>query len=226
MNVDNPLYENQMISVDIVTFTIENGLVKVLLVKRKEKPYSEGWSLPGGRCYNNETMEYAASRELKEKTGLEDLYLKQFGVFSEPKRDIRFRNISIAYLALIDNNKVKVFQQTSKTLDAKWENVQSITNLAFDHNEILAKAVQNLRQEIVKSNIVKFIMPDAFTLPELQNVYEIILDKKFDRRNFRKKFLDLGLIVTTGEKKETVRYRKPNFYKFIDDIDQKETEIF
>lgn len=214
MKAMDPRYKDQWISVDAATFTIIDGEIKVLLIKRSEEPYKGLWSLPGGGVYNNESTEDAVTRELKEKIGLDKIILKQFAVFSDPKRDIRYRNISICYLALIDSKKYHILKNSSKATEICWMNLNDIPNLAFDHNKILDASIDSLKETLTKSDIVKNIMPDTFTIQELQNVYEIIFKCKFDERNFRRKFVNLGLIYQTGEQKQTDRYRRPNLYKF------------
>lgn len=225
MDMSNPLYKNQGIHVDVATFTVENGIVKVLLIKRKNEPFAGEWILPGGAVYNNETTEFAAKRELKEKTGLVGLLLKQFFAFSEPDRDPRMRMVSIGYMALIDKNKVEVLQKTPKTIDAAWFDITHIPPLAFDHSKILNTALIELRKTVSKTNLIKVLLPDKFTLVELQKIYEAIFDEAFDRRNFRRKFLTLDLISPTGQTKEAKGHRPANYYEFIDDAN-KELEIF
>ena len=218
MKAMDPRYKDQWISVDAATFTIIDGVIKVLLVRRNEEPYKGLLSLPGGAVYNDESTEDAILRELNEKIGLDKIILKQFAVFSDPKRDIRYRNISVCYLALIDSKKHKFLLSPKKVSEMIWTNLTDVPKLAFDHNEILDVSIESLKEALTKSDIVKNIMADTFTIQELQNVYEIIFKCKFDERNFRRKFVNLGLIYQTGEKKETDRYRRPNLYKFYDNL--------
>ena len=225
MDMSNPLYKNQGIHVDIATFSIEEGVVKVLLIMRGNAPFKGEWMMPGGAVYNNESTDNAAIRELKEKTGLEGVHLEQFYAFSDPNRDPRMRMISIGYLALIDKNSVKILQKTPKTINAEWFDINKIPPLVFDHNEILQKALNELRKTITKTNLVKVLLSKEFTLVELQKIYEAILGNKFDRRNFRRKFLNLGLIKPTGSQKEANGHRPAYFYRFADD-EYKEIEIF
>lgn len=225
MDIKNPLYKNQGIHVDTATFTVEEGAVKVLLVRRKAEPFAGQWILPGGAVYNNESTDQAAAREMKEKTGLEELHLEQFYVFSNPDRDPRMRMISIGYLALINKSKVEVLQQTPKTLDAVWFDINNLPQLAFDHGDILHRALQTLKKIIMKTNFVQVLLPKQFTLVELQKVYEAILGKTMDRRNFRRKFLSLGLIEPTGAQKDAKGHRPALYYRFIED-EYKEIEIF
>lgn len=214
MDVRNPKYKNQGIHVDIAVFTVEEKKVKILLIKRGREPFVGDWILPGGCVYNDESVDYAAERELKEKTGLKNVYLEQFHIFGSPKRDPRKRMVSVAYLALIDKNKVSILQRTPKTLDAKWFDITKLPELAFDHKNIVNLAIKNLRKLLTFSNIVYTLMPNEFSLPELQSVYEIILGEKLDRRNFRRKFITLGLIESTGKQKTDMPNRPANLYQF------------
>ncbi len=206
--------------------------VKILLVRRARKPFVGQWILPGGAVYNDESVDAAARRELKEKTGLKNIYpvrnrtqtqapaisngvyLEQFHVFGKPKRDPRKRMVAIAYLALVDRNKVSVLQKTPKTLNAAWHDIEKLPGLAFDHGEIIKEAVKKLRKKLIDSNIALALLPKQFTLPELQRLYEIILGREIDRRNFRRKFLKLGLIKKTDKKTVGTLYRPANYYSF------------
>lgn len=214
MDLQNPLYKKQGIHVDIVVFTVDGKDVKTLLVKRSKKPFVGEWIIPGGAVYNNESIDYAAKRELKEKTGLNNLFLEQFYAFGEPKRDPRQRMVSVAYLALINKNKVNIQQKTPKTMDAGWFSIEEIPDLAFDHNKIVLKALEVLKKKLMDTNIAFEIMPAEFTLAELHFLYETILNKQIDRRNFRRKLLSIGLIESTGEKEEGVSNRPGVLYRF------------
>lgn len=225
MDVKNPLYENQGIHVEAATFTVEDGVVKVLLIKRKMEPFVGEWIIPGGAVRNNESAKNATLRELKEKTGLEGVHLKQFHAFTNPDRDPRKRMVAIGYLALIDKNKVEILQQTPKTLDSAWFDINNVPKLAFDHEKILKRALKELKTIIAKTNLVRTLLPENFTLSELQKIYEAIFEHNFDRRNFRRKFLSLGLIKPTGGQKEAKGHRPANYYKFIDE-EFKEVDIF
>ncbi|OIP78462.1 MAG: hypothetical protein AUK17_02160 [Parcubacteria group bacterium CG2_30_44_18] len=206
MDLSSPRYKNQGVHVDMVVFTVDERRVKILLVRRAREPFVGQWILPGGAVYDDESVDAAAKRELKEKTGLGNIYLQQFHAFGDPKRDFRKRMVSIAYLALIDRKKVSVLQKTPKTLNARWAEVGKLPSLAFDHGEIVEFAIGELKKKLMNSNIVLNLLPKKFTLPELHNVYEIILGKMIDRRNCRRKFLRLGLIEKTGrQEKDSLR---------------------
>lgn len=214
MDLANPKYKNQGIHADIAVFTVDEKRVKTLLVKRGKGQFIGEWIVPGGAVYNDESVDAAAKRELLEKTGLKNVYLEQFHAFGEPTRDPRLRMVSIAYLALVDNKKVSVREKTEKTLDAAWFDIKKLPKLGFDHREIIGAALKGLRKKLTDSNIASSLLPKEFTLPELQKVYEILLSEEIDRRNFRRKFLNLGLIVPTGEKTSGGAHRPANYYRF------------
>ncbi|MFA6227596.1 MAG: NUDIX domain-containing protein [Patescibacteria group bacterium] len=214
MNLGNSKYQNQYLHADAAVFTVEDRKVKLLLVRRSRKPYIGQWSLPGGGIYRTESAKQAIKRELAYKTGLKNLYLEEFGVFSEPKRDPRGRIISIAFLALLDKNKVSLLQKTPKTMGAKWFDIKKLPPIKWDHKKITNLAIAKLRKRLLESNIACRLLPRYFTLPELHKTYEIILGKQLDRRNFRKKFLKLGLIIKTENKERGSRNRPAAYYKF------------
>ena len=223
MRVENKLYKNQGIHVISSIFTIENGIVKVLLVKRRNEPFKDYWALVGGALYNNESIEDGIKREIFEKSGLEDVKLHEVGVFDELGRTptINMRMIAVTYLGLVDSSKVQIIKENVNTKDVAWFNIKSVPNLAFGHNEILNKALEKLKDLIVLSDILKALLPNEFTMPELQKIYEGILDKTFDRRNFRKKILSL-IIVDDTNKEVSINGKKPSkLYKFKDKIEIK-----
>jgi 8-oxo-dGTP diphosphatase len=221
MNVNNNKYKNQGIHAIAAIFTIENDEISVLLIKRKKEPFKGKWILTGGAIYNDETIDQGLKREIFEKTGLQDLYFEQFGVFSDPYRSPFMRMVAISYIALVDNKKVKVLKETSHTSNAEWFNIEEIPKLGYDHELILSEALKYLKKIILKSNIVKVLLPEKFTMPELQKVYETLLEKKIDRRNFRKKLLSLGLVEETDDVDIRKIGKPPKYYKFKDIISEK-----
>lgn len=221
MDVTNKKYKNQGIHGIAVIFTIENDELSVLLIKRKKEPYKGKWILAGGAIYNDETVEDGLKREIYEKTGLKDLYCEQFGVFSNPNRSPLMRMIAITYIALIDNCKVKILKETTHTENAEWFNIDEIPKLGYDHEKILIQGVEYMKKRILKSNIVKVLLPNKFTFPQLRKIYEILLNIKLDRRNFRKRLLKLDLVEET-EGDDIKRAGKPaKFYRFKDNIIEK-----
>ncbi len=223
MRVGNRLYENQGIHVISAIFTVDGNCTKVLLVKRKNEPYKGKWALVGGALYNNEYLEDGARREIFEKTGIKDVNLYQYGVFDELRKNDNnnMRMVAIAYLGLIDGKNTKIIKENKNTTDALWFDINNVPNLAFSHNEILEKELEKLRVLILKSNILKVLLPEEFTMPQLQSIYEGILNKTFDRRNFRKKILSLNIIEDTN-KEVSINGNKPSkLYKFKDKIENK-----
>ena len=222
MDVRNKLYKNQGIHVITALFTIEQGIIKVLLIKRKNEPFLGDWVLTGGALFNNEDLETGALRELEEKTGITGVEIKQFKAFGKVDRSPVMRMVAVGFVGIIDSKRVNLLRETKNTSNADWFPIDKIPPLGFDHEEILHDALLELRKQIVKSNILKSLFPDGVTMPELQKTYEAILDKKFDRRNFRKKILGLGLIEETDD---TVIFngKKPaKKYVFKDKIEEKE----
>ena len=199
MRVGYELYKNQGIHVITSLFTVEQGVVKVLLIKRKNEPFFGDWVLTGGALYNNESLEEGAYRELKEKTGIENIPIKQFKAFGRVDRSPVMRMVAIAYIGIIDSKRVNIIRKSRNTSDADWVPIDKIPHLGYDHNEILSEAIEELKKDIVNSNILKSLFPDGITIPELQKTYEAILNKKFDRRNFRKKILSLNLLEDTNQ---------------------------
>ena len=220
MEVKNKLYENQGIHVITALFTVEQGIIKVLLIKRRNEPFYGSWVLTGGALYNNETLEEGAYRELKEKTGIDNIPIKQFKAFSRVDRSPVMRMVAIAYIGIIDSKRVDILRQSRNTADADWFPLDKIPQLGYDHNEILNDAVEYLKKEIVNSNILKSLFPDGITLPELQKTYEAILGKTFDRRNFRKKILSLNLLEDTNKTSKFEGNKPAKIYKFKDEIDE------
>lgn len=220
MEVKNKLYENQGIHVITALFTVEQGITKVLLIKRRNEPFNGSWVLTGGALYNNETLEEGAYRELKEKTGIENVMIKQFKAFGKIDRSPVMRMVAIAYIGIIDSKRVNILRESRNTSDADWFPLDKIPHLGYDHNEILNDAVICLRKEIVNSNILKNLFPDGITLPELQKTYEAILGKTFDRRNFRKKILSLNLLEDTNKTSKFEGNKPAKIYKFKDKIDE------
>lgn len=212
MSSDSTKQEHPIVAVDSVIFTIIEGKLNVLLIKIKYGPFKGEWGIPGGKVRVDETLDEAARRELYEKTGVKNVYLEQLYSFGETKRDPRARIISVAYFALVDSNKVKL-DPTTKYHDIKWAPVEKMGNLAYDHNKIIDYATMRLHYKIQTSNIIWGLMPEKFTLAELQNVYEIIIGKKLDKRNFRKKIRSFNLIKSVG-RKVGVPFRPPLLYSF------------
>lgn len=222
MDVRNKLYKNQGIHVITALFTVEQGITKVLLIKRKNKPFEGDWVLTGGALYNNEDLEEGALRELEEKTGISGVEIKQFKAFGKVDRAPVMRMVAIGFIGIIDSKRVHVLRETKNTSNADWFPIDKIPPLGYDHEEILHDALIELRKQIVKSNILKSLFPDVVTMPELQKTYEAILNKRFDRRNFRKKILNLNLIEDTNLSDRFEGNKPAKVYMFKKEIEDKE----
>lgn len=223
MQVNNPLYKNQGIHVLANIFTVDRGIVKILLIKRKNEPFKDCWGLVGGALYNNEDLISGLKREVKEKSGIENINLELVSVHGKVDRSPVMRMVGISYMGVIDINSVNVLKETMKTSDADWIPVESIDNLsiAYDHKEIIKDCLEALKEKILNSNILASLFPNGFTMPELHKTYEAILGINLDRRNFRRKLLNLDLIEDT---KKEVRFEgnKPaKLYKFKNKIEDK-----
>lgn len=221
MEIKNPLYKNIGIHVMCSLFTIDNGCVKVLLIKRKKEPFKDMWALVGGALYNNETIEVGLRREIYEKTGLKNIDLYFSSIDDEVERSPLKRMIAINYIGVIAKDNI-VSKNTEKTCDSEWFLLEEIGKLAYNHEKTLKDARDNLKKLVVSSTVLKSLFPRGFTMPELQMTYEGVLDKKFDRRNFRKKILSLGLIRET-DSMVVFKGKKPaKKYVFEDEIIEKE----
>ena len=189
MRVNYPLYKNIGVHVISSLFTVDKGTIKVLLVKRSNEPFKDMWALPGGALYNNETLEEGISREIYEKSGLKDIKVYKSGIFDSTNRSPVMRMIAISYVGVIDINKVTVLKKTSKIKDSEWVAIDDVKELAYDHNIILEKGLETLKDLIVTTDILKNLFPSGFTIPEVQKTYEIVFDcelyKKFNKSFFK-----------------------------------------
>ena len=207
-------YPRPALTVDCVVFGYgTTASLKVLLIRRKLPPFEAGWALPGGFVQVDESVEAAAIRELQEETGVADVFLEQLYTFGALGRDPRERVVSVAYYALVSLQRHPL-QAATDASDAQWFELDALPDLAFDHAEILRCAVKRLRAKIRYEPIGFELLPEKFTLSQLQRLYEQILEQKIDKRNFRKKLLKMNLLVKTGEKETGVAYRSAQLYKF------------
>ncbi len=213
MNTKYQGYEQLGITVDLAVFTVNNNKLKVMLAKRAEDPFRDHWSIPGGFLLLGESLDAAACRVLDEKTGVKNVYMEQLYTFGAPDRDPRARVITVAYFALIPWENLNQ-PESKKITDLTWASVDQLPKLAFDHKAILKYAVNRLRAKASYSNIVYGLMPEQFRLSELQTIYEIIVNDKLDKRNFRKRMLATGLLQETGEKDITGAHRPAMLYQF------------
>ena len=205
-------YKQPSVTVDVIIFSIIDSDLKVLLVKRKNAPFEGRWAIPGGFVRFDENLEDAAKRELSEETNVKNIYLEQLYTFGEVARDPRGRVITVAYFALASAKDMQI-QAASDASDVKWHSVYSLPELAFDHATILDYALQRLRYKLEYSTVCFQLLPKKFTLTELQSAYEIIFNKKLDKRNFRKKILSLDIISQSGKTTEGA-HRYAKLYSF------------
>src|ERR1043166_3435672 len=186
-----------LVTVDIVIFTIRDRKLHLLLIKRLPKTSEGRYALPGGFVREDESLDAAAVRELREETGVEDVYLEQLYTFGEPKRDPRGRVITVAYYALVPHNQL--LRAGTDASDAAWFQVTDLPPLAFDHRRIAEYAHQRIRNKLDYTNVGFELLPDKFTLTELQRVHEAILGENLDKRNFRRKIIQRGIVKPAKE---------------------------
>jgi 8-oxo-dGTP diphosphatase len=201
------------LSVDCVIFGYAKGTLQVALIERKKTPFIGKWAIPGGFLIDNETVEEAALRELREETGLYNIYLEQFHVFSHPNRDPRGRVITVAFFALISSEDLELIA-TEDAAKAAWWPIDSIPPLAFDHELIFHKALSSLQKAVSLRPLIFELLPKLFTLTELQILYEQIFGFKTDKRNFRKKILSAGIIKETKKTTKGAKHRPAQLYQY------------
>ncbi len=199
------------ISVDCVIFGFDEDELKVLLIKSDLKNFEDKWSLLGDLIDSKETLDQAAYRILKERTGMNDVYLEQVRSFGEVNRHPAARVITVAYCSLIN---IQHHQLKKMDNELHWHKMKHIKDMAFDHKMILDVCYEWLQKRIQEHPLGFSLLPKKFSLRELQNLYEAILNVKLDRRNFRKKFFSMNLLEDTGEFESDVPHRPGKLYKF------------
>jgi len=205
--------EEMRVAVDIVIFTIQSGELCVLLVKRAIPPFADQFAIPGGFVLDGESLDQAALRELKEETGVSEVYLEQLYSFGDPGRDPRGRVISVAYYALIATDRSPLIAG-SDAAEARWWPIRKLPPLAFDHGKILDYSLERLRNKLEYTTVGFQLLPERFSLSELQEMYEAILDKKLDKRNFRRKLALLKILRPTREFRRSGR-RPARLFEFV-----------
>ena len=205
------------LTVDCVVFglDLDEDELEILLVRRGLEPFLGKWALPGGFVHIDETLEDAALRELEEETGLRKVFLEQLYTYGALDRDPRERIVTVAYYALVKLSDHKVKAATDAA-DAAWFSIHDLPALAFDHQQILDAAHERLRGKVRYQPIGFELLPKKFTLTQLQRMYEIILERQLDKRNFRKKILAMDLLVELDEVQRDVAQRAARLYKFDD----------
>jgi 8-oxo-dGTP diphosphatase len=206
-------YPRAALTVDCVVFGLDDEDLKVMLIQRDLPPFEGEWALPGGFVQVDETLDAAARRELEEETGLQKVFLEQLHTFSALDRDPRERVVSVAYYALVKLGDHRV-QAATDARDAAWFPFNDVPSLAFDHAEILGEALVRLRGKLRNQPIGFELLPKKFALSQLQHLYEVVLERELDKRNFRKKVLATGLLVETAEIQQDVAHRAARLYRF------------
>ena len=199
------------LSVDCVIFGFDDNKLKVLLIRSDLKKYQSKWSLLGDLIKPEEDLDAAAYHILKQRTGINDVYLEQVHAFGEVNRHPAGRVVTVAYCSLINiqHHELKILNN-----ELHWHDVENVTNLAFDHQKIFDACYQWLQKRVQEHPLGLSLLPSKFSLRELQNLYEAILNIKLDRRNFRKKFFAMDFLVDMGEEEQNVRHRPGRLYKF------------
>lgn len=206
-------YPKPSVTVDCVLFGYSEGQVSILLVQRDEAPFAGSWTLPGGFLSLDETFEQAARRVLSSKTGIGDVFLEQLYTFDQPERDPRGRVLSVAYYALVNSEQFSLAAGRA-TRDVRWWPWEQLPALGFDHAEIIATAIARLRSKVLWQPIGFELLTPPFTMPELQHLYECILKTSFDRRNFHKRIMGLGILQHVGVRRAHERRRPADLFVF------------
>jgi 8-oxo-dGTP diphosphatase len=215
-------YPHPAVTTDVVLFTIQVDRLSVLLIERNNAPFQGMWALPGGFLDISEDLESCAKRALQEETGIEGIYLEQLATFGAPQRDPRERVISVTYFALSPSDHLSP-RASSDAAEAVWFPIDNLPELAFDHAQIIQLARQRLIAKLGYSTIAFQMLPEAFTLSQLQSVYEVLLNESLDKRNFRKGILARNIIRETGEYARHGYHRPAKTYQVLK---PNEVEIF
>ncbi|MFO7538674.1 MAG: NUDIX domain-containing protein [Chloroflexota bacterium] len=209
-------YERPSVTVDVVIFTLVDDDLKVLLIKRKNPPYANVWAIPGGFVRIEESLEEAAARELAEETAVTNVYMEQLYTFGAPDRDPRTRVITVAYFALVPYDAAD-HRPGDDAAETGWWSMFDLPELAFDHDQILQYALTRLRYKLEYTSVGFRLLPDMFTLSDLQQAYETILGEDLDKRNFRRKILGAGILEETGQKDRRGEGRPAMLYCYRED---------
>jgi 8-oxo-dGTP diphosphatase len=206
-------YARPALTTDCVVFGLDEEDLKVLLIQRDLPPFEGRWALPGGFVRVGESVDASARRELEEETGLKNVFLEQLYTFGQPDRDPREHVVTVAYYALV-NLLDHPPKADTDARNAAWFSLDDVPKLAFDHRTILDAALERLRGKLRYQPIGFELLPEKFTISELQWLYERILEQEIDKRNFRKKLKKLGILEETDEIQQDVAHRAARLYRF------------
>lgn len=201
------------VTVDNVIFGYHNNQISLLLLNRKEEPFANTWTLPGGFLHINETFEQASKRILTNKTGIADVFLEQLYTFDAPDRDPRGRVLSVAYFALVNPTKYEIMAGTAAN-DVQWFDWKDLPKLGFDHDAIVEIAVNRLKTKVLWQPIGFELLDERFSIPELHALYEAILEKQFERRNFYKRIMELEILQKVDIRRDGSRKRPADLFEF------------
>jgi 8-oxo-dGTP diphosphatase len=202
---------HRAVAVTVVIFTVRKGDLAVLLIHRAAEPFADSWALPGGLLLPDETLDQAAARKLVGETGVSDVYLEQLYTFDSAPQPSPGHAV-VAYFALVDESRVQLEERSSWQPD--WFPVRDLPLLALDNNVIVAYALRRLQAKLGYSNVAYSLLPEHFTLTELQRVYEAIIGRALDKRNFRKRLVSLDLLAPTDEVRQSGAHRPARLYRF------------
>ena len=204
-----PAGPDRLVAVIVVIFTVEAGELQVLLIKRSAEPYRDHWSLPGGRLAEAQTLLEAATRRLEIETGVKDVFLEQLYTFSDLGES---GSVAVAYWALVDRDSVRLARR--KEWQPAWCRTAELPELAFRNDRVIELSIARLRNKLAYSNVAYSLVPQQFTLSQLQQAYEAILSQPLDKRNFRKRIISLGILNETGRQASEGRHRPAKLYRF------------
>ena len=225
MSTENPAYSHVeplnspgdvigAVTIDNVIFGLERGRLRVLLVRHREGIREGQWGLPGGWIYRDENLRDAAIRLLRDLTGIDDIFLEQLKTFGRVDRFPSERVVTVAYSALVSAEHYKALKAGFTAAEAAWFEVAHLPELIYDHAEILAEGTRQLKYKVRHEPVGFNLLPEKFTLYELQQLYETVLEIKIDKPNFRRKMMKMNLLVACGEKQKGVAHRAANLYRF------------
>ncbi len=203
----------------IGVFTIDKGEVKILLIKKKTEPYKGYWMLPGDILKNDETIEENISEVVLNELKMTNVLIEQCHTFSELNRTNDTRIIATSFLGIIDNITLTYKCEEIKDYETAWFEINKIPKTAYDHEVVIEKLIKTIKEKLINTSILKKFFPSDFSLPELQYIFEVVLQKDIDRRNFRKKLINLGYIVDTGEMNDGIAGRPAKLYRFNEKLE-------